>query len=100
MYRDDFQTYGGIKMLRDLGKKIPEDIAIIGFDDMRTNSIIQPSLCSIKQPMYEMGKLGIQMLLKSINKCNYAHESKELNCELILCKSYLVNYKEEDWSNI
>lgn len=98
LYGGDLQAYGGMKMIQELGLKIPEDIALIGFDDMVTNNIMNPSLSSIKQPMYEMGKLGIEMLLKSIQSNDFSHEEIILDTELKLRKSCLPDYKEERWN--
>lgn len=97
LYGGDQQAYGGMKMLQELGKRIPEDIAVIGFDDIDTNTVIQPSLSSIKQPMYEMGREGIKMLLNSIENYDFSHEEIILKPELILRKSCLSDYQDEQW---
>ncbi|MFH1368381.1 MAG: LacI family DNA-binding transcriptional regulator [Elusimicrobiota bacterium] len=97
LYGSDIQAYGGMKMAIELGRKIPEDIAVIGFDDMQTNKMVTPSLASVSQPMLEMGKLGIEMLLRSIENKDFSHEEIILNTELKLAKSILANYEEEKW---
>jgi LacI family transcriptional regulator len=51
-----------------LGKSIPEDVQIIGFDDIPQSSLLFPSLSTIRQPAYEMGKESAQLLIKHINK--------------------------------
>ncbi|MFC0301811.1 LacI family DNA-binding transcriptional regulator [Virgibacillus soli] len=50
------------------GRKIPEDVQIIGFDDIYMSSIVYPGLSTIQQPAYEMGKKAAEILLKQINQ--------------------------------
>lgn len=94
LYGSDKQAYGGMNALRDLGKRIPEDIAIIGFDDMEFNKIMTPSLSSVKQPIRELGELGINMLFESIEKNDFSHKAAVLDTELMLRGSCLKDYKE------
>ncbi|MBH0168978.1 MAG: LacI family DNA-binding transcriptional regulator [Bacillota bacterium] len=51
-----------------LGKSIPEELQIIGFDDIPQSSLLFPSLSTIRQPAYEMGKEAAQLLVKIINQ--------------------------------
>jgi LacI family transcriptional regulator len=98
LYGGDQQAYGGMKMLKELGKKIPDDMAVIGFDDMQTNEILQPSLSSVRQPMFEMGKTGIEMLLKAIDAMDFSHEQVVLESRLMLRGTCLRDYEEKNWS--
>ena len=94
LYGSDRQAYGGMSALRELGKRIPEDIAIIGFDDIELNKILTPSLSSVRQPIKELGELGINMLFESIEKNDFSHKSVVLDTELMLRGSCLKDYKE------
>lgn len=60
-----------------LGKKIPQDLKIIGYDDILNASLIVPALTTIKQPIEEMGKLAVELIIKQIEK-------KEISMEYIL----------------
>lgn len=51
-----------------VGKSIPEDVQIIGFDDIPMSRLLFPPLSTIRQPVYEMGKQAAQLLLKLIKK--------------------------------
>ena len=95
LYGSDRQAYGGIKTLRDLGKRIPEDIAIVGFDDMEFNEIMTPSLSSVRQPIKELGELGINMLFESIENNDLSHKAVVLDTKLMIRSSCLKDYKEE-----
>lgn len=58
---------GAINALRGKGISVPEDIDVIGFNDIYTASIFYPKLTTISQPMYDMGSVAMRMLIKLIN---------------------------------
>jgi LacI family transcriptional regulator len=51
-----------------LGKSIPQDVQIIGFDDIPQSSLLFPSLSTIRQPAYDMGKEAAKLLIRLIKK--------------------------------
>ncbi|KGP90251.1 LacI family transcriptional regulator [Pontibacillus chungwhensis BH030062] len=51
-----------------LGKRIPEDLQIIGYDDIPQSSLSYPPLSTIRQPAYEMGQAAAELLLQTIKK--------------------------------
>ena len=59
-------TLGALKALRDRGLRIPEDVAVIGFDDTEWASLLDPPLTVVSQPAYEMGSQAARMLLARI----------------------------------
>lgn len=63
----DELAMGVINALRDEGKRVPEDINVMGFDDIYSASIFYPKLTTVVQPMYDMGSVGMRMLIKIIN---------------------------------
>jgi len=58
---------GVINALRDKGIKVPEEVDVMGFDDIYSASTFYPKLTTVSQPMYDMGSVGMRMLIKSIN---------------------------------
>lgn len=60
---NDMMAYGVYKAATVLGLVIPDDISVIGFDDIYTSEILQPSLTSVRQPAYEMGVAGSDILI-------------------------------------
>jgi len=66
-----------IKVAKVLGKEIPKDLKIVGYDDITFSSLVVPSLTTIKQPMEKMGELVIQVLIDQM-------EEKEVSLENIL----------------
>lgn len=59
---------GVINALRDKGKKVPEDVSVIGFNDNFMSSVFYPKITTIKQPSYDMGSVAMRMLIKMLNK--------------------------------
>ena len=59
-------TLGGILALNESGMNCPEDISVIGFDDMLMSKVIRPKLWIVSQPMREMSEKAVQMLLARI----------------------------------
>jgi len=57
---------GCIKAIKEKGLRIPEDIAIIGFSDWKMSKVVEPSLSSVVQPDYEMGKKAVKLIVKEI----------------------------------
>ncbi len=55
-------TIGALVAIRELGLRIPEDVAIVGFDDSPWATVVQPSLTVVTQPAYELGSAASAML--------------------------------------
>ncbi|MBU3159525.1 LacI family transcriptional regulator [Clostridium frigoris] len=58
---------GVINALRDKSINVPEKIDVMGFNDIYSASTFYPKLTTVSQPMYDMGSVGMRMLIKSIN---------------------------------
>ena len=59
-------TLGALKAFRETGKRIPEDIALIGFDDMPWSGDLCPPLTAVSQPTYELGQEAVSLLRRRI----------------------------------
>ncbi|MGV8981961.1 LacI family DNA-binding transcriptional regulator [Clostridium sp.] len=65
-YSNDMMALGGIKILLRNGYKIPGDISVVGFDNIRISEVIEPELTTISQPIYVMGKRACSILIDII----------------------------------
>jgi DNA-binding LacI/PurR family transcriptional regulator len=61
---NDTIAFGVLRALLDLGRKVPDEISLIGFDDVELASVVYPPLTTIHQPKYEIGKTAVEMLLR------------------------------------
>ncbi|GGG16721.1 LacI family DNA-binding transcriptional regulator [Paenibacillus abyssi] len=64
----DNLAFGIMKRLQEYGIKIPEDIIVIGYDDVPLSELISPTLTTVSQPKYQMAKKGSEILIKMMNK--------------------------------
>ncbi|MFD2726591.1 LacI family DNA-binding transcriptional regulator [Hyunsoonleella rubra] len=62
----DLVAIGAMTTFQEMGVKIPEDINIVGFSNWFMSSVISPSLTTINQPGFEMGKVAFKQLFKEI----------------------------------
>lgn len=59
----DTLAIGAIKALRRAGRRVPEDMAVVGFDDLPLSAVFEPALTTILQPMRDLGTQAAEMLL-------------------------------------
>ena len=63
---NDVSAMGTIRALHDCGLRVPEDVSVIGYDDIQSASYHVPSLTTVRQPLQKMGHLAAQILLEKI----------------------------------
>lgn len=59
-------TLGALRRIHEMGLRIPQDISIIGFDDLPWASLLRPALSNVAQPTYELGRTAAQLLLQRL----------------------------------
>ncbi len=64
---NNFIAYGALRALRELGLRVPEDVAVVGFDDLPPALVAFPFLTVAVQPAYEMGKKAMEILLDKLS---------------------------------
>jgi DNA-binding LacI/PurR family transcriptional regulator len=63
---NDMSALGALKRIRAAGLRVPDDISIVGFDDLFVARYTEPPLTTVRQPMWQMGALAMQILLKLV----------------------------------
>jgi LacI family transcriptional regulator len=63
---NDLMALGAMEALREAGLRIPEDISLVGFDDIPQVSITHPKLTTVRQPLEQMGRVAVELLLEQI----------------------------------
>jgi LacI family transcriptional regulator len=85
---NDLIAFGAMKKLKEAGVRVPEDVGVMGFDDIYVSSMMEPALTTVKQPNYEMGYQAVELLLDVLAGNNAETERKiVLNTELIVRNS-------------
>lgn len=80
---NDVMAVGAIKAAHQLGRKIPDDLSIIGFDGIALGEMTIPELTTIAQPIYRMGELATHILINLIEGKAIKQTYYELDIQLI-----------------
>lgn len=80
----EFLAIGAIKSARELGVHVPNDLSIVGFDDTILSTVCDPALTTIAQPIQEMGKRVVELLVEEIEK------PKEIKQRIVLSPKLVV----------
>jgi len=86
---NDMTAFGIIQELFNNGVRVPEDISVIGFDNVEVSSMINPPLTTINQPSFETGRLACKQLLDSLEDNEVSDISITLEPTLIERKSVM-----------
>jgi DNA-binding LacI/PurR family transcriptional regulator len=82
---NDLMAIGALRALRDAGRRVPEDVAVVGFDDSPLSRVTDPPLSTVRQPVEEMGREMAEMLLRLISGADGdIHQSAVLPTELVV----------------
>jgi LacI family transcriptional regulator len=90
----DTMAFGAIRAIKDAGLQIPDDIALIGFDNIPTSAEMSPPLTTIHQDIQKMGEIAVDMLIDLISNKNKEIENIILPAELIIRESCGTKLKE------
>jgi DNA-binding LacI/PurR family transcriptional regulator len=63
---NDIAAIGCIRALHDVGLRVPHDVSVVGFDDIKEAAFQTPSLTTIRQPLHQMGALAVRTLLQQL----------------------------------
>ncbi|HEY6634149.1 MAG TPA: LacI family DNA-binding transcriptional regulator [Acidimicrobiia bacterium] len=84
---NDRMALGAMHVLRGKGLRIPEDVAVTGFDDIEEAAWFAPPLTSVEQPLAEMGRQAVRRLLAEYEGVATAPEAIPLRAELMIRES-------------
>lgn len=84
---NDLMALGAIYALEEAGLRVPEDIAVVGYDDREIANLSRPRITTVKMPCYEMGKAGARMLLELLENPTKVVQSVYIKGELIVRES-------------
>lgn len=76
---------GAFQKIKELGLKIPEDYAIVGFSNNKITELLDPSITTLNQPSYEMGRKAAEILIEEIKS-----KSKKIEPRTIVMKTELI----------
>jgi LacI family transcriptional regulator len=80
---NDFIAFGAMRAIFEAGLRVPEDVSLIGFDDVELASVLRPSLTTIRQPTYDMGHAAVEIVLKQARQNKVLPEHRAFDVELV-----------------
>jgi LacI family transcriptional regulator len=81
---NDLSAFGVMEAIRQRGFRIPEDISVVGFDDIPQASIVYPKLTTVRQPLDQIGRVAAKMLLEHIENPERSLRRVTLSTHLIV----------------
>lgn len=81
---NDLVAVGALQACTDLGRRVPDDLAIVGFDDTLLAALVTPPLTTCRVPRYELGVQAMRLLLDQISGCLNECAEIVLRPELII----------------
>jgi LacI family transcriptional regulator len=80
---NDLMAIGAIEALQESGFNVPEQISVVGYDDIQMASLYKPRLTTIRQPIYQMGSQAVKLIMRGIHSTRH-------KCDEYLCEPELV----------
>lgn len=84
---NDQMAIGVMAAVRDQGLHVPEDIAVVGFDDIEAARYLQPPLTTVRQSIYEQGRLAVHFLLARIDEPDRPAQTEVVPTALVVRRS-------------
>lgn len=85
--QNDRMAVGAIRAAREHGLRVPDDLAVVGFDDMPLASYFDPSLTTVSQDMFEHGRQAARLLVNRVEHPELPVEHIVIKCELVTRRS-------------
>ena len=84
---NDNHAIGAIQAARARGLRVPDDLSIVGFDDVEHATIVSPTLTTVRQPLAEMGRTAVNMLQRLLDRQRFETLHIELATRLVVRES-------------
>lgn len=85
----DIIALGAVRRLKDEGFRVPEDIAVMGYDNIDMCRYVDPPLTTISQPQFEMGWEACSLLVEKLQNGDASFTEKTLDVSLVLRESVM-----------
>lgn len=85
--QNDRMAMGALQALRERGRAVPDDVAVVGFDDIPSTPYFDPPLTTVHQPTFELGEAGARLLIDQINGLPAPTEPLRLTTHLVVRQS-------------
>jgi LacI family transcriptional regulator len=84
---NDLMAFGAISEFRRAGLNVPEDVSIVGFDDIAFSSLTEPALTTVNLPLRELGRLAVEALMTTLASSTQHGVEFEIPTQLVVRNS-------------
>jgi LacI family transcriptional regulator len=84
---NDEMAIGAMQSARERGLRIPQDLSVVGFDDLERAAIVVPALTTVRQPLAEMGRMAVSLLTRLLDNQRVEGLNVELATRLVVRQS-------------
>ena len=84
---NDNMAVGAMQAARERGVRVPEELSIVGFDDTEQATIVTPTLTTVRQPLAEMGRMAVSLLMRLLERQRFETLHVELATRLVVRES-------------
>ena len=84
---NDVSAIASIRVAGELGLRVPEDLSVVGFDNIPDSALCEPPLTTVEQPIHDMGKLATEALIKLVNGETLEASHVTLPTQLVMRRS-------------
>lgn len=84
---NDESAHGAIQALHAAERSVPENVAIVGFDDRPESAVLKPALTSVQIPLFKMGYLAVEQLLRQLRGEDLATQQFKVPTRLVIRES-------------
>lgn len=94
---NDAMAIGAIQALTQLNIRVPQDIAVVGFDDIEASMLMLPALTTVRQPIYEMAEASVALIVNEL--LAKANKNVELPSQLVIRASSRLNNQSASYES-
>lgn len=80
----DWMASMAMRVLRDIGLRVPQDMSVVGFDDAHYSELLAPALTTVRQPFAALGALAVELLLEQASAGQPMDKAYVMPCELVM----------------
>lgn len=81
---NDISAIGAMRAFQEAGMRVPEDVSVVGFDDIVSATFCIPQLTTVRQPLKKMGRIAAETLLERIEERGEFHNEYAVEPELVI----------------
>jgi DNA-binding LacI/PurR family transcriptional regulator len=78
---NDISAIGAMRAIHEAGHRVPDDVSVVGFDDIQSAAFQQPGLTTVRQPLRRMGELAAEIVLRRIGDPKKGIHAKQVRVE-------------------